>query len=80
MTYKTVNPQEMQLGHNEQQAIPAVYVLGEWTCSLGSIGLSCVNGWSGTFFKKIALLTTVDMDLLWLPSYKGKYIFLEPVP
>jgi hypothetical protein len=29
MTYKTVNPQEMQLGHNEQQAIPAVYVLGE---------------------------------------------------
>jgi hypothetical protein len=29
MTYKTVNPQDMQLGQTEQQAIPAAYVLGE---------------------------------------------------
>jgi hypothetical protein len=29
MTYMTVNPQDMQLGQTQQQAIPAAYVLGE---------------------------------------------------
>ena len=29
MTYMTVNPQDMQLGQTQQQAIPAAYVLEE---------------------------------------------------
>jgi hypothetical protein len=29
MTYMTVNPQDMQLGQTQQQAISAAYVLGE---------------------------------------------------